>query len=637
MNSASLICIAGPLRSHVFSISLAEFSVGRDGSNQLAMNDPLLSRRHCRVINRNGSFFICDNDSLNGTFVNGLPVKERELHDGDRISLGDSMFLFSGKEEPAEAGTKTTIQFHSDEVETRSVIKLQRQEAYFYNSGPYFENFPRSERIHRYLGPFLAFSTSLSGLKTLEALAFQTIKTLSSIFVVDHVAFVTVRGEAFEFDQVTAVDTHSPTATVHVNKALIRQVLHDGQAFLSNEIVFPPEHAVETGNLLAIHSIVCIPVVLHERTLGALYFDSTTPSVQFDREDLQIATAVAGIIAPALETVRNYESLTAEAERLQLDVARTYSMVGESPRMKEVYHFIGKVAPSQATVLVLGESGTGKEVVARAIHAASPRAKRPFVAVNCAVLTEHLLESELFGHEKGAFTGAIAQKKGKFEIADGGTIFLDEIGEIPLSLQAKLLRVLQEREIERIGGTRPQKVDLRIIAATNQNLEEGVKNGSFRQDLFYRLNVISITLPPLRDRRDDIPLLARYFVAKFSREANRKVSSVAPETLTLLTAYDWPGNIRELENAIERAVVLGASSLVLPEDLPETVLEAASPSGLSITNYHEAVLELKRRLIFQAVKNAGENYTEAAKALGLHPNYLHRLIRNLQLKEALRL
>jgi two-component system, NtrC family, response regulator HydG len=298
-----------------------------------------------------------------------------------------------------------------------------------------------------------------------------------------------------------------------------------------------------------------------------------------------------------------------------------------------VLQFISKVAPTDSTVLLSGESGTGKELVARAIHQNSRRADKAFMAVNCAALAESLLESELFGHERGSFTGALVQKKGRLEVADEGTVFLDEIGELSPALQVKLLRVLQEREFERVGGTRPIKVDIRVITATNRDLEEAVSQGLFRQDLYYRLNVVSLEMPPLRNRPDDIPLLANYFAAKYGERCNRHIAGVSAEAQERLRAYDWPGNIRELENAIERAVVLGTTDRILPEDLPESVLEAGTVTAAPATTYHEVVTQAKKQTILSAMDQARGSYTAAAKLLGVHPNYLHRLIRNLNLKE----
>lgn len=322
--------------------------------------------------------------------------------------------------------------------------------------------------------------------------------------------------------------------------------------------------------------------------------------------------------------------------RYRTEVKIEHAMVGESPRMRQVYQFIAKVAPRDSTVLISGESGTGKELAARAIHGNSRRAGKPFVAINCAALTEQLIESELFGHEKGSFTGAIALKRGKLEVANGGTVFLDEISELNLGLQAKLLRVLQEREFDRVGGTSPVKVDVRLIAATNRDLEQAVGAGRFRQDLYYRLNVVSVRMPPLRERREDIPLLANYFVAKYNLEAHRQVTGLSPEARSALLNYDWPGNVRELENAMQRAIVLGSTDVILPEDLPESLLEAEPAAGAPDASYHESIRQTKKLLIMKAVDQAVGNYTNAARQLGVHPNYLHRLIRNLNLKPALR-
>src|ERR1700732_5019702 len=288
-----------------------------------------------------------------------------------------------------------------------------------------------------------------------------------------------------------------------------------------------------------------------------------------------------------------------------------------------------------STVLLSGESGTGKELVARAIHRNSTRANKPCVAINCAALAETLLESELFGHERGAFTGAITQKKGKLEVADGGTVFLDEIGELSPLLQAKLLRVLQEREMERVGGTKTIQLDIRLLAATNRDLEEGVQKGDFRRDLFYRLNVVSLKAPALRERPEDTLPLAEHFAKKYAAECGRKIVGLAPQARAYLQSYSWPGNVRELENAIERAVVLGSTDTILAEDLPEHVREAR-PAEVSASLYEEAVESAKRQVVLKAFDQANYDHETAAKILGLHPNYLHKLIRTMDLKVILK-
>ncbi|MGH7318880.1 MAG: sigma-54-dependent transcriptional regulator [Candidatus Rokuibacteriota bacterium] len=345
----------------------------------------------------------------------------------------------------------------------------------------------------------------------------------------------------------------------------------------------------------------------------------------FDARHLEI------VLAKALER----QALRDANALLTSEVGDRYAaIVGDSPAMGAALDIARRAAPSGATILLLGESGTGKEVVARAIHRWSLRAARPFVVVNCVALSEELLESELFGHEKGAFTGAHQQKRGKLEVAHGGTVFLDEVGDIRPSLQAKLLRVLQDQAFERVGGTRPIRADLRFIAATNRDLAEAVRAGDFRLDLFYRLHVVSVTLPPLRERPSDIDALARHFFDRYCREVKRDLVGLRPETLAALRRHSWPGNVRELENAIERAVVLAEGPEITLRDLPAELREAGL-GGLvcreDARRFHAAVEEFKRGLIASTLRRTSGNRTQAARLLGLQRTYLARLIRDLGL------
>jgi DNA-binding NtrC family response regulator len=305
-------------------------------------------------------------------------------------------------------------------------------------------------------------------------------------------------------------------------------------------------------------------------------------------------------------------------------------LVGSSPLMLEVYKLVARVSSGKSTVLVEGESGTGKELIARAIHANSPRRERSFVPVNCAALPDALLESELFGHEKGAFTGAIGAKKGLFEAAHEGTIFLDEIGDIGAALQVKLLRVIQEQEVRRVGGTASTKVDVRIIAASNRNLTQLVKEGTFREDLFYRLNVVRIMMPPLRERREDIPMLAHHFLQKVSSENSPVIRGFVPEAMAVLQRYHWPGNVRELENVVERAVSLTHGPLILPDDLPDPVRQAPAgslePAALPGHDGELVTLdELEKRYLVRVLKESGHNKVRAAKILGIDRRTLYRM------------
>jgi len=346
-----------------------------------------------------------------------------------------------------------------------------------------------------------------------------------------------------------------------------------------------------------------------------------------------ILAAVATLASAALENAREVETL--KTVNSLLEEQSETGIVGQSAVMRRLLETIARLAPQDATVLILGESGTGKEMVARALHRSSRRAKGAFVGINCAALSPALLESELFGHEKGAFTGAVAQKKGKLERAEGGTVFLDEVGELAPELQAKLLRVLQEREFERVGGNKTLRLDIRLIAATNRDLAAEVKRRAFREDLFHRLNVVALKTPPLREHREDIPELARFFLARASARCGRRVSAISPQAERYLVAYGWPGNVRELENVIERAVVLGESDQVQPEDLPESVLDCAPPADLAGA-YQASVGEAKRDCILRAWTESSGDYKAAAAALGLHPNSLLRLVRTLGLRELLK-
>jgi DNA-binding NtrC family response regulator len=329
------------------------------------------------------------------------------------------------------------------------------------------------------------------------------------------------------------------------------------------------------------------------------------------------ADAVLVILGKALEK----RSLRREAESLRDQVrerTRFHNIIGDSPQLQGVYDVVRRAASTRATVLILGESGTGKELIAQALHQESPRKDKAFVRVHCAALSENLLESELFGHEKGSFTGAVARKEGRFELADGGTLFLDEIGEISPAVQVKLLRVIQQREFERVGGTQTIKVDVRIVAATHRDLAAEVKAGRFREDLFYRLNVVSLTLPPLRERKSDIPSLVNHFLDKYGDNYGKQVKGLAPGTLQALLAHDWPGNIRELENAIERAVVLAQGPELTTDDLPP-VLRGPRPMGSSSSNLipGASMATIEREAILRTLEMVQGSTSRAAEILGI--------------------
>ena len=380
-------------------------------------------------------------------------------------------------------------------------------------------------------------------------------------------------------------------------------------------------------------SRLAAPLLVGNEIAGVIYLESPETDPELQEPQLLLLSAIAQMASLALENAYHVEWLHSEVRRLERKLDDD-EMAGESEKLKNLRRKIARLAPTNTTILIVGESGTGKELVARSLHRQSARAEKPFVAINCAALTESLLESELFGHEKGAFTGAVAQKQGRLERGQGGTVFLDEIGEMPVALQSKLLRVLQSREFERVGGKlRSIALDIRLIAATNRNLEEAVQRGLFREDLFYRLNVVTLRMPALRERPEDILCLALHFAARMSEKCGRRIAGISPQARSLLRNHDWPGNVRELENAIEHAVALGASDTILAEDLPETLREKwaeASPDEAGMLQ--SVVNSAKRAAVTRAYEIAKRDHNKAARMLGVHPNYLYRLIHNLNLQ-----
>jgi len=371
-------------------------------------------------------------------------------------------------------------------------------------------------------------------------------------------------------------------------------------------------------------SFICVPIKIQNRVIGALSADRLFSNSVALEEDLRLLTIVASMIAQAvrlrLEYLRERKALLEENLRLQSELKEKFrpaNMIGRSNAMQRVYDAIQQVAKSDATVLIRGESGVGKELVAHSIHYNSPRAGGPFIRVSCAALPESIIESELFGHEKGAFTGALQQRRGRFELAHGGTIFLDEIGDLSPHTQVRLLRVLQEREFERVGGNQTIKVDVRVIAATNRDLEKLMEEGKFRQDLYYRLNVFPIHIPPLRERRTDIPDLANFFVEKYSKANGKFVRRLSTPAIDMLMSYHWPGNVRELENVIERAVLLTTDDVIHGHHLPPT-LQTAEASNTPMSGTLEATLaQVEKEMLVEALKKNRGNKAAAARELGI--------------------
>jgi Nif-specific regulatory protein len=622
-----LLALSGPLRKTEFSLEVT-VCIGSASSSAIRLQDAAVSPQHCRIAVENGRFILTDLESTAGTFVNGMPVTQCELDSGDQIAVGDSVFLF---QTDVSRAISNPLQL-DDQLAEKPPLQEIHREGLLYLNPESLAALPQSERLSRNLSALLRISAAIGTIRDVQSVQWALLGMIFDVIPAERGAVILVKDSSLEILSHVAWDRAAgPDQPVHVSQALLRKVIEE-RVFL-----LEAGSAANAGQQISAASVLCVPLVAAHSPIGIIYLESTNPSTPFTEDDLQLASAIAGLAAIAIENARQFESLGIENQQLRAQASLEHDMVGRSSRMREVYQFIERVAPSDATVLICGESGTGKELAARAIHNNSNRKSHPFVALNCAAISETLLESELFGHEKGAFTSAIAQKKGMIEVAEGGSLFLDEIGELSPILQAKLLRVLQEREFTRVGGTRSIKINVRFLAATNKDLQRAVKEEKFRADLFHRLNVISLVLPPLREHAEDIPVLAEYFAARYAKRCNRVLRGISPAARASLQGYTWPGNVRELENAMERAVVIGSSDMILPEDLPEPLLETSSPgTGETPTKYHDAIRNLKKQLIMGALDQADGSFTQAAKILGVHANYLHRLINNLDLRLALK-
>jgi two-component system, NtrC family, response regulator HydG len=574
---AELITVNGPLAGTRYALANGEIVIGRAPGSTVVLNEPDVSWRHCQIRKQGERFMMTDLRTASGTYVNGMRSAERWLEDRDQIGVGKTILMFRSHEHANESRS---------EAEVKPVLLVACSLVFL----------------------FRAMAASAEEIQT-RLLKTQILRLVSDLIPVQQ-GLLLQGGNAAEL---LARYEESAADSGEGIEPLIRRVCEEGACSdAQNHLAGVPLYL---GGVLAAALIVRVA----------------------EREDARLAahldalTAIASLASIAFEANHEVETLRAENALLQEQIATNTGIVGNSVCIRRLLSLIDRVAPRDTTVLITGESGTGKELVARALHQKSGRRDHPFVAVNCAALSETLFESELFGHEKGAFTGAILLKRGRFELAQGGTIFLDEVSELAPSVQAKLLRVLQQREFERVGGMQVHRLDVRVIAATNLDLAEAVKDGRFREDLFHRLNVVMLESPPLRERKDDIPLLARYFLQRSSERCKRRVEGLSPEAEEILVQYSWPGNVRELENAMERAVVLGVSEWVLPEDLPETLVEAA-PRDAG-TKYHHSVGQAKRDAILDAYVQGNGDYKQAARVLGLHPNYLLRLVRNLGLRD----
>ena len=567
-----IVVLSGPLTGNRYSLADNDFVIGASASCSLQLSDPGIAHHHCAIRRARSGWHLIELSPGRGAFVNGLRTASQELHDGDQIEIGQTDLVFRARQLNA---TETSTP--PPLLRACSILILFRA---------------------------LASASQEAAIAVLEE---QIISLIGDLLPIRGGMILLGDGEA---------SLGKEARRRGMDGDMIRKLACEGLVSDAEQM------------------LIAVPVYARQQLAGAIQVSIGRYEAERAPEVLSAVSVLAGA---AIENVREIEALRNQNTLLSEQIHRGESgLIGESAAMRSLRGAIERLAPRDTTVLILGESGTGKELVARALHRQSARAAGPFVAVNCAALTEHLLESELFGHEKGAFTGAVAQKKGKLELAQGGTVFLDEIGELALSLQAKFLRVLQEHEFDRVGGTRTLRLDVRLIAATNRDLAGEVRKGMFREDLFHRLNVVALHTAPLRERSEDILPLARHFLQLASARHRRAISHFSPEAEVLLHFYQWPGNVRELENAVERAAVLGSFETVLPEDLPDAVRGVAEIGEVSAAPLERCVGEAKRETVMRAWREAAGDYKTAAAILEMHPNSLLRLIRKLGLREILR-
>ena len=551
MSLARLVVVEGPDVGREFELPLRGGGIGRGEGNLIQLTDPTVSRQHGLIELRDGALVWVDDSGKPRTLINGAPPTVHRLEAGDEIVLGATKLAYLPVDGVAvmKAASHVTM-----EVSTAALFALDG----------------RDDRGLKHLAAIAELGHRLraeaaAGRDAVARAACDAVRTALDA----HRAFVLSAGPRPA--PLAAAVVAGDSAQLQLPHDLIEKVRRGGVI------------TAETGSGTTQRALIAAPVYgSGDEVVAVMWIDRI--GAPWHQADAQAASCIAQLTGAALVGADARDQLVRRAAALEEQLegpAGPKQLVGRSAATLRVLEFVKRVGPSDATILLGGESGSGKEMVANAIHRASRRAKGPFVAVNCAALTESLIESELFGHEKGAFTGATEKKSGRFEMADHGTLFLDEIGELPLGLQTKFLRVLEERRFERVGGQKSIEVEVRVVAATNRDLAEMVKRGSFREDLFYRLSVIQLDVPPLRERLDDVPPLAEHFLARFRHQAGRRIVGFATEALAVMSRYHWPGNVRELRNAVERAIVLGERDTIQASDLPPQLLAHGAASMIT--------------------------------------------------------
>ncbi len=663
---AYLVIREGTKWTDVFRLTAGRtVTIGRASTCQIVIKDERCSRNHGEVFSSGGQWTIRDLESRNGTVVGGEQIRgDHVLTPGDIIRIGhcqmafvhDLSQAFVGADDapPVEEETVSGVpltnlsdsQVLDDAYEPTTITHRRGQTRYLQRSAPVDAAPPK---VGASAAQLCRLAFELANQKSVAEAANLALDGLFEGTNVDAGGILLATRDArpeltIDEMELIASRTRVESSYRRVSAFLATMVLKEGEAVLARNIEGDSSLGIrDSAGIFSATSVICAPIRQEGKVIGLVHLYGTTNEGTLDADDLEFTLAVAENVALALKNLSLQQALTedlsatrSEVVELRKQLGTQSEIVGSSAIMKQVQEEVLRAAPSRATVLIQGESGVGKELVARAVHFASPRANGPFVCLNCAALSETLLESELFGHERGAFTGATERKIGKFEAADQGTLMLDEIGEMSPSIQSKFLRVLEGHPFERVGGSKAIKVDVRVIAATNRDLERAVGEGSFRRDLFFRLHVVGIQVPPLRKRPGDTVELAHFFLEKFNEETGRKLQGFTPAALELMQNYRWPGNVRELRNVVERAVLLTRHEMVGVDDLTLSNLSTASESGefqFDTGSYEPSTLaEMERRHVSATLNSTGWNKSRAAEILGIERSTLDRKIKRYELK-----
>jgi Nif-specific regulatory protein len=611
---AQLVVKRGPHVGTTHALDGDVVSVGRESSNDVCLRHETVSRNHARLLHEASGWAISDLRSSNGTYLNGRRVEREAIRHMDEVCFGDVAVLFmdddpallDAEDEPPEI----------TQVLDSSTIEILRASEQPPATG-------EAAAANRGLVQLFRLSNEVGACRTLPELMDRLTGAASEALHADRVVPITVEGKDELRPWYGRNTGRSPAlAELPISTSVVRHVRKTGEAVLSEVASDDRFRASRSIVKNQIQTAICVPLKARGSELGVIYADRVAPAEPFDRTELEMLAAMAMPVVVAIENIRCAQDLQGERERLVDQMKLEHSLIGEHASIRGVLDLIERVAPTDTSVLVIGDSGTGKELVARALHLNSRRNGQAFEAVNCAALAPTLLESELFGHVKGAFTGAIDDKPGRFELAHEGTLFLDEIGELPLDSQAKLLRVIEQGELRRVGDTRDRHVDVRILAATNKQLQQMITEKTFREDLFYRLNIVRIEMPPLRSRGSDVDLLIDHFLGFFCDKVGRRPLRLSARTRELLCKYSWPGNVRELKNLMERLVVVVRGEEVKPDDLPpEVCAGVAQPGG--VADPTASLADLEREHIIRVLGHTGGNKKESAGILGIDRSTLY--------------